>query len=244
MKHLFLIITLFFACKIHSQVVFAKKNYLSLKSILKTENNFIFLEKKLDSLKLTFEDQKNNYVDVFLNRDIDFNYKHKRIRVSFDNYDFQIDLITKNDSLFFKLLKTEYFKNFTYQTQNKNELGNLINLRNEYYNSKKNLKDLSKEITTNETYAMYCGESFSITYQGIIIQKLVKDKDIESLTKMLSSYNCEKQSFGVLGFSLLDEINFEIPKKVLLIIEHIKKRNSELQICSGCITGIMNKIYN
>ena len=243
MKNLFLTLTFFFSWNIYSQIEYAEKNYLNLKNVLRTENIFTILEKKLNSIKLTFKDQRNNFVDVLLNRDIDYNYKHKRIRVQFDRYNYRIDLITKNDSIYFKSLKTEYFKKYSYQFQNIKELKIFNDLRNKFYNSNKNLKNLSEELTMDETYAMYCGDGLPLTKQGKKIKSLVKEEDVESLSEMMSSYNCEKQSFGVLGFSLLYQKNVEITEKDKLIIEYIKKRNSELQICSGCIKGIIEKIY-
>lgn len=243
MKKTFLILLFLFAIKTFSQVEFAEKNYLKLKNIISSENSLTELKVKLDSMKMTFNDKRNNYVDNFLNRSIDFDFNHNRIRVFFDLYEYQIDLITKNDSIYLKSLKTEYFKKYTYQAFNKNKLKTYVSLRNQFYNSKKKTKDLIKEISQNQNYAMYCGDGLPITEEGIKLTKIVKAENISALENMLSNFNCENQSFAILGFNMLIENKIEIPKEILKKIKHIKNRNSELQVCKGCITGIIEKIY-
>jgi hypothetical protein len=243
MKNIFFIVASLIVGISYSQEEVAEKNFLKLKHILSTENNFIQLIVRLDSLKLTFKDKKNNYVDNLINRDIDFSYNHNRIRVVFDLYEYQIDLITKKDTIYLKSLKTEYINRFTYRYKNTNELTVYVNSRNQLYNSRKKIKDLTKEISSNVTYAITCGEELSYTDEALEIIKLVKKENIKSLKEMLASFSCEEQSYAVMGFSMLSQNKIDIPNEILSIIEHIKERNSELQICSGCIVGLIEKIY-
>jgi hypothetical protein len=244
MRTFILILTFLFVSENYSQTeVEAEKNFKRIKNVLSTENDLEKLRQKLDSLRSTFKDKKNNFVDNFLNRSIDFEYNHNRIRIQFDLWFYQIDLITKNDTIFLKSIKTEYFNKLTYQSYEQNLLKDYLEKRNSFYNSNKALKDLLKEISIDETFAMYCGDGLPYTEEGKKIKKLVKRKNIKNLKKMLTSFNCEKQSFGVLGFKLLAEEGIIIPKEYEKLIEHIKTRNSELQICSGCITGLIEKVY-
>lgn len=244
MRILFLIFTILFVSEIYSQTeVEAERNFHKIKDILTSENSLEKIRSKLDSLKLTFKDQKNNVVYNFFNRSIDFDYNHNRMRVQFDMWQYQIDLVTKNDSIYLKSLKTEYFKKFTYQSSDKNSLRDYLGKRNLFYESNKTSKDLFKEISLDETFAMYCGDGSFCTKEGMKIKKLVNNKDIENLKKLLSSFSCEKQSFGVLGFKLLTEKVIDFPKEYEKLIEHIKYRNSELQICSGSITGVVERVY-
>ena len=90
---------------------------------------------------------------------------------------------------------------------------------------------------------MYCGDGLPYTKQGLKVKKIVNNRNVKKLKKMLESFNCEQQSFGVLGFKLLANEGFIFPKEYEKLIEHIKTRNSELQICSGCITGLVEKVY-
>jgi hypothetical protein len=235
---------LFFAFKVHSQTESeVEKNFTKIKNTISSENNLKNIRHKLDSLQFTFKDRKNNYVDYFLNRAIDFDFNHDRIRVRFDLWEYQIDLVTKNDSIFFKSIKTEYYKKHSFLSINEKVLKEYLKKRNGFYKSTKSIKDLQKEISLDETFAMYCGDGMPITEEGHKIKNLVADEDIESLQKMLADFNCERQAFGVEGFRLLSKRKVEIPEDCKKWIEHIKQRNSELQICSGCITGIVEKIY-
>jgi len=244
MRNLSLIIFLFFALKVQAQTEFeAQKNFIKIKEILTTENSCKNLITKLNSLKLTFKDQINNNVYDFLNRDIDFDHNHKRIRVNFDTWHYQIDIITKNDSIYLKSIKTEYFKKHSYNSLNENELKRYLLKRNTFYRSHERIKQLLEEISLNETFAMRCGDGLPYTKEGLKIKSFVDEEDIESLKIVLSNFNCEKQAFAVLGFSMLSKKEVEIPNECKILIEHIKKRNAELQICSGCITGLVEKIY-
>ena len=244
MKTLFLLLTLFFVSEIHSQTeVEAERNFYKIKNIISSENNLKILKSKLDSLKLTFKDQRNNHVDNFLNRSIDFEYNHNRIRVQFDMWRYQIDFVSKNDSIYLKSLKTEYFKKYSYKFWNNDALKEYLEKRNRFYPSNKSFNDLYKEISLDETFAMRCGDGLPFTKEGFRIKKIVDNEDVESLKKILSSFNCEKQAFAVLGFKMLTEKKIDYPKEHQKLIEYIKTRNSELQICSGCITGLVEKIY-
>lgn len=243
MKNIFFIVAFLIVGISYSQEEVAENNFLKLKHILFTENNLIQLKVRLDSLKMTFKDKKNNYVDNLINRDIDFNYNHNRIRMVFDLYEYQIDLITKKDTIFLKSLETEYFNRFTYHYKNTNELTAYVNSRNQLYKSSKNISDLIKEIASNETYAITCGEDLSYTDEAVEIIELVKRENIKRLKKMLASFSCEEQSYAVMGFSMLTENKIVIPNEILSIIEHIKERNSKLQVCRGCIFGLIEKIY-
>lgn len=244
MRNLSLIIFLFFALKIQGQTEFeAQKNFIKIKDILTTENSSKNLITKLNSLKLTFKDQINNNVYDFLNRDIDFGYNHKRIRVIFDIWQYQIDIITKNDSIYLKSIKTEYFKKYSYSSIDENELKGYLLKRNTFYQSHKMIKQLLQEISLNETFAMRCGDGLPYTKEGLKIKSFLDEEDIESLKILLSNFNCEKQAFAVEGFSMLSKNEVEIPNECNILIKHIIERNAELQICSGCITGLVEKIY-
>jgi hypothetical protein len=244
MKYLSCLIFLFFAFKVHSQTESeVEKNFTKIKNSISSENNLKNTRHKLDSLQFTFKDRKNNYVDYFLNRAIDFDFNHNRIRVRFDLWEYQIDLVTKNDSIIFKSIKTEYYKKHSFLSINEKVLKEYLKKRNGFYKSTKSIKDLQIEISLDETFAMFCGDGMPNTPEGIRIKNLVEDEDVDSLQKMLADFNCERQAFGVEGFRLLSINNVEIPEECKKWIEHIKQRNSELQICSGCITGIVKKIY-
>lgn len=84
---------------------------------------------------------------------------------------------------------------------------------------------------------MYCGNGLPITEEGFKLTKIIKTENINAVENMLSNLNCENQSFAILRYNMLIKNKIEIPKIVLKKIEYIKNRNSELQVCKGCITG-------
>jgi hypothetical protein len=244
MKNFYLLFLLFFALQVQSQgETEAKENFIKLKQLLSKENSATKLQLKLDSLNLTSKDQRNNFVSNHLNRDIDFEFIHKRILAHFDLFEYQIDLVVKNDSIYLKSLKTEYFKKYKYQSLNKMQLLSYLEKRNEFYKSNKSSKQLIKEIVINENYAMYCGEVIQYTDEAVKVKKLAEAKKIKSLKKMLSNFSCEEQAYGIMGFSFLSENEIQIPNDCQRLIEHIKIRNSELQVCQGCIIGLVKKIF-
>jgi phosphoserine phosphatase len=60
---------------------------------------------------------------------------------------------------------------------------------------------------------------------------------------MIKSLNCEIQAYGVTGLEMLQKKDFQISYKTQQLINYIKKRNTELVICSGCFSGVIEKIY-
>jgi 2-hydroxy-3-keto-5-methylthiopentenyl-1-phosphate phosphatase len=116
--------------------------------------------------------------------------------------------------------------------------------RNKFYNSSKTPRQLIKEISFDEEYAFYCGDGSPKTQKGKYIEQLVEDESTDKLTEMLKSFNCETQAYGVAGFNMLSKKEYEISYDVQKLIDHIKKRNSELVVCSGCLSGLIEKIYS
>lgn len=116
--------------------------------------------------------------------------------------------------------------------------------RNKFYNSSKSTRQLIKEISFDEEYAFYCGDGSPKTQKGKYIEQLVEDESIDTLIDMLKSFNCETQAYGVAGFNMLSKREYKISFDVQKLIDHIKKRNSELVVCSGCLSGLIDKIYS
>ena len=216
-------------------------------SIVMTENSVTKLYAKLDNLKSKFIPSRSS-ISTYFDRDIDFGYKHQRINIELNFHRYQIDLLKRNDSIFVKVIKdyhnpaeidttTKYFNaksalNFDYLT-----------LRNKFYYSNKSISDLTGEISKYQVFAFYCGMGSSKTRDGIYIEKLVDNKNISELTKMLQSICIETQAYAISGFEMLSKRSFKTDAATQTIINHVKKRNSETIICSGCLTGLIEKVY-
>jgi len=216
-------------------------------SIVMTENSATKLYTKLDNLKSKFIPSRSR-LSTYFDRDIDFGYSHQRINIELNFHRYQIDLLKRDDTILVKVIKdyhnpaeidttTKYFNaksalNFDYLT-----------LRNKFYKSNKSIFDLTSEISTYQVFAFYCGMGSSKTKEGIYIEKLVDNKNISELTKMLQSICVETQAFAISGFEMLSQRSFRIDAATQVIIDHVKKRNSETIICSGCLTGLIEKLY-
>ena len=137
--------------------------------------------------------------------------------------------------------KDKLKSNFSVDTLNISEY---LNKRNKMYNSNKNISDLIKEISKYEVFAFNCGIASSKTIEGKYIEKLVEEKNINDLIKMLNSFCVEDQAYGISGFQMLARNNFSVPVEIQNLVRQIKKRNSETIICSGCISGLIEKVYS
>ncbi|MDB5276172.1 MAG: hypothetical protein JWR61_1127 [Ferruginibacter sp.] len=216
-------------------------------SIVMTENSATKLYAQLDNLKSKFIPSRSS-LSTYFDRDIDFGYRHQRINIQLNFHWYQIDLLKRNDSIFVKVIKdyhnpaeidttTKYFNaesamNFDYLT-----------LRNKFYYSNKSISDLTSEISKYQVFAFYCGMGSSKTGDGIHIEKLVDNKNVSELTKMLQSICIETQAYAISGFEMLAQHKFQTNAATQAIINHVKKRNSETIICNGCLTGLIKKVY-
>jgi hypothetical protein len=243
MKHFTVFCLLLFSVVMHSQVEFAERNYRKVTAVLSKHSKYTQAKQELDSLRLTYKDTLNNRITFLYKRSIDFDHYHVRLIAMFEMYEYQIDFVVKEDDILFTSLLTEYHKEFTYQERNNVALNSFLTQRNQFYSSNKTLKGLEKEIIKADVFAMICGDASNVTQQGKQIKRFARQRRFARLGKLLSHLNCEQQAFAVEGFSLLQAQSVAIPQKYLLLVEHIRNRNSEVQICSGSVTGFVEKIY-
>jgi len=98
-----------------------------------------------------------------------------------------------------------------------------------------------KELAMDEVFAYNCGESNSRTTEILHVEDLAKKKNVQELFSMLQSICIETQAYGVSGFKMLT--TQEIDASTRQIIEHIRKRNSEIVSCSGCEKGFIIRVF-
>ena len=250
MKTLFKFIVLLltpFASSVYGQ---EPKYYFDLViNVMATENSSKNILQKLDSLKSTLIPSRSS-VSSYFDRDIDFGYRHQRITLRLNLNSFQIDLLKKADTVYTMSVK-QYVNPFEvdstllsiYSHIDTTESLSFLTKRNALYNSHKQLADLLKELAKPEVFAFHCGDGSPKTEQGWYIEELVDNKNIYELTNMLQSICVETQAYGISGLEMLMKKNIEIPIKTKMLIMQIKKRNSQTVICSGCLTGLIEKIY-
>jgi hypothetical protein len=201
------------------------------------------LQSRLDTLILKFIPSRSS-VGTYFNRDIDFNFKHRRINGSLNGAAFQIDLLTRNDTIFLSSITTNY-ESLSYSHQEDAVINDFLDKWNKFYKSSKSLNELFNDLKQQEVYAFYCGDGMPKTEKGVYIEELAAQEDIAVFKQMLNSFNCETQAYGVAGFDILykSESGAAISSQIRRVIKHIKKRNTELVVCSGCFSGLVEKIY-
>jgi hypothetical protein len=213
-----------------------------IKAVVSSENLGNNLVYRLETLKSKFIPSRSHVTDYF-NRDIDFSFKHRSIIVNLNFAGFRIDLLCRNDTIFLSSISSVDYKSMHYDNYHKEVIDQFLKQRNKFYSSLKTPRQLIIEISLPEEYAFYCGDGMPKTQKGKYIDQLVDDENTMTLIDMLKSFNCETQAYGVAGLEMLKKRDYLIPYDAKILIDHIKKRNSELIVCSGCLSGLIDKIY-
>ena len=167
-----------------------------------------------------------------------------------NNVFFEVDIVSKNNRICLydiraldyndETLNEKHFKKFEADSA---LIINYLKSRNSFYSSCKNIKDLFRDIENNKSYAMYCGDTSPKTQEGKNIDNLVQEHQTKVLTSMLQSISCETQAYRITGFDMLIKQGFKPDTQTLKMIDHIKKRNSPVLTCRGCLSGLLEKLY-
>nr|WP_295872767.1 hypothetical protein [uncultured Chitinophaga sp.] len=210
----------------------------AVQHILRTERSCKQFVHRLDSLKT-----QQAPIKALLDRDMGFSYRHQRIGSADYGFNYNIDLLTKEDTIVLAVLSRPD-GGILFKKYDSLQVQNYLSHRNKFYQSSRSIQQLFKELPMRNIYAFYCGDGLPKTDEGKYIEQLVEEENTAVLTDMLQSFNCETQAYGVAGFLMLEERDYDVPYTVQRLISHIKKRNSELLTCSGCFSGIVEKIYS
>jgi hypothetical protein len=210
----------------------------------KTGNHLLY---RLDTLKSEFIPSRSRVVDYF-NRDLDFGYRHRRLNVELNMSMYQVDLLCFHDTIYLSSVITDpefYWEpDLSSRQFDSAHVMPYLSRRNRFYRSKKDVSQLFSEISLDEEYAFYCGYADSKTEKGRYIDSLVDAEDVSTLTDMLKSINCETQSYGIAGLERLEAQNVDLAPEITYLIRYVKRRNSELTTCSGCLRGLVTRIYS
>ncbi len=237
------ILTTLFLQRANGQDKNETKAYFNLlTTILTTENLGNNLVYRLDTLKARFIPSRSHFSDYFT-RDIDVGFQHRRIGINLNFSGFQIDLLCRKDTIFLSSIVASNFNSVRHDEYDSEVIGRFLKKRNKFYGSSKTVRQLISEISFAEEYAFYCGDGSPKTKKGKYIEQLVQEENIESLKEMLRSLSCETQAYGVAGFDMFENNGNQIPSEISWLIDHIRTRNSELIVCSGCMSGLVKKIY-
>ena len=205
------------------------------------------LMEQLDSLKQTRR-PKDSYVNITFKRSVDFDFNHYRIDIQLNEFNYHINLLTKNDTIYFSsvLYGNSIFNGDVPDEWNKSRPVKLDSLhvlkflkqRNNFYKSHKTISNLVEEINLNNQYSLNCGDGNTETKEFKEIKALAKKNESKKFRQLLNSINCEEQAYGVLGYREILKNKFPVPKEVQKLLTHIKQRKDMLVQCNGCFVTV------
>jgi len=238
--------------------IFAQNSYqrvsIEMKEILKDYKNF-----NLD--KVLNYDFKSDYrvikkdTKVLIDRHLDFGYHNKKILITVNNYGqapsdrannfgYCFDLIVKNDSIIGLLNPDKYDSNSQIH-YDETKIQRYVDLHNKFYGVTTSIKDFISSFDNETEYGFMCGSAL-IDYGIPMHKELFFDnvKNKGTFLNWIKSYDLGLQAYGVTALEFLRD-----NKKVVLtgeentIINNIRKRNTIISVCSGCISEY-SKLYN
>lgn len=250
-----LLVLLFFMAYINRSYGQQETYFYKIQDVIAKERSDTAFSIKLDSLKKTRR-PNDSYIRVLFNRDVDFGYKHKKNQVEFNTTcNYQINMLTKNDTICFSSVtfnnifgepnayEISFNKKHSIPKMDTIKTLTYLKSRNLFYHSSKTLNDLKNELDSNQWYELSSGDQDVDSREKKHIDTLVKRKDFKELEIMLKSINCETQTYAVRGFDLLKKKKVPIPVKDKIIIDHIKRRNSDLESTAGDVGPIIWKAF-
>ena len=120
-----------------------------------------------------------------------------------------------------------------------------MNNHNNFYQTNLTREDFINQILSYNIYGYFCGYA-PVSYKIPRVNELKfnKKRNAKKFREWLKSFNPELQTYGVDALEYLDKhTSFKLTELDKKIIQHIKKRNSILSVCSGCEIGIYEKAY-
>lgn len=220
----------------------AKDYFIAVEQRIQGLNSFHSLQDTLNRFMKQHIPSRSG-LTLQLDRTLDVSYTHKRLMLQLNYYSFQLDFITMGDSVYFTALTNSDDGRLKSFNAHESKLEDYLSKRNKLYRSKKKLSDIQKELTYPHSFAMYCGDTAPLTTKGEQILKLVDEQDIEAFRIMIQSISPEVQAYGVLGMELLEKREVPLLPFDRWLVQHLKKRDTDVVTCSGCIDGIVSKLY-
>ena len=155
--------------------------------------------------------------------------------------EYNVHIFSKNDSIF-GLINYDQYREKTNYYFDFGKLKAYLEYHNEFYQSELTITDFVNQILDDHIYGYVCGYAPVVydvpRYNDL---KFDKKKNISEFRNWIKSFNPELQTYGIDALEYLDKNKgiklTELDKK---LISNIKKRNSILNTCSGCL-GIYEK---
>ncbi|MGS2727870.1 hypothetical protein ACU8DI_14770 [Psychroserpens sp. BH13MA-6] len=187
--------------------------------------------------ELLFERKRDNGISEKIYRVL-INYVSDR----YTKYkEYKVHSFSKNDSII-GLINYDKYREKTNYYFDFEKLKNYLEYHNEFYKSELTTSDFVNQVLADHVYGYYCGFA-PVSYDVPRYNDLIFDdkRNISEFRNWLKSFNPELQTYGIDAIEYLEKNKglklTELDKK---LISNIKKRNSILNTCSGCL-GIYEK---
>ncbi|RBL89365.1 hypothetical protein [Chitinophaga flava] len=252
-----ILLLLVFCCigKVYGQTI-QQAEFNKLGLIVKEERSVSRLTKRLDTLLKHYMPSRSQVVKN-IHRPLDVGFYHIRYQVSYWPMNYFINMLVRNDSVFMLTAyscedlwrKASDYKDAPeplrlYQYDSVGA-STFLRLRNRIYGSKKTLNDLVNELSANTMYAMNCGFANQLTSRGKYIHALIEEENsFPEIARMLQHLLPEEQAYGVTAIDILLKRGVDIDDRNYLLYQHIRKRNTAVYNCFGCLAGLVEPLYN
>jgi hypothetical protein len=111
----------------------------------------------------------------------------------------------------------------------------LAGLRRDFFNTYNDSINQQELFNDSNVYGSACSIVGQKPEMREVNDVLVENKDVQLLTRWLRSTNAEKQVYGVDGLYQLKKKGYKLTAEQLRLIDIIKNKKGNLNICRGCI---------
>ena len=181
----------------------------------------------LTDLKSAKEQFYSRHDRTPLTRTLNFEYKFTVWEFDFiyGNYstDFQLYVVTKNDSIIFGRLERLHWRGRTRKVHkfsiNESQLQNLVKQHNVFYSSSYSVNRFINELTEDSYFSLGCGETASNKpMEAKRMLRWAKSRNVKKLSNWLKSPNYELQAYAIEGLTRIKEKDVSIPEDLNEII--------------------------
>lgn len=228
---------------------FASSHFDILKDTFST---FVTLTQFKSKLETKFNDFRLSRKNERLSRPLDFGFSQTvfEIEISYDKSyvkEFRVFLVTSNDSIVLgNIQELDYYdkvkKSENYITVNQ-KITNYLNQHKEKYGLELSLKDFFRQLTELIIYGFGCSEGGEYyPPEAKQMKDFVNTQNYDKLARWLRQISPELQAYAVDGLFQLASKGIATKQVDKELIQYLKKRNSDVYHCSGCIYGITTTI--
>ncbi len=197
------------------------------------------LKEKIYNLRIEYKSQR-------IKRELDFGFSHSvcylRFKEPWLNY-YNIYLFSKNDTIVFGYIKeTDPYNEKVILKKAFKKTDKIISWyiaqHKLLYGKKYTMKRFVKEMTILIVYGFSCGLHRSyFPKEAVKMKRNILFSNQRKLSQKLKSISPELQAYGTTGLLQLEKKGKGLSRTNEKIINHLKKRNTDIYVCYGCLYG-------